>query len=219
MSLTLVIGNKNYSSWSLRPWLAMKMAGVEFDEIRIPLDQPQTRTDILKYSPSGRVPCLIDRRPDGDLTVWDSLAICEYVNEAHGSGKLWPADQAARARARALAAEMHSGFGAVRLHLPMDIRASLPGRGAGSLALAEVAEQVGRIESIWSESLARSGGPFLFGAFSIADAFYAPVVTRFHSYALPLPPALSAYSKQVLATAPMQQWIAAAHDEAEVIEQ
>jgi glutathione S-transferase len=219
MSLTLVIGNKNYSSWSLRPWLAMKMAGLAFDEIRVPLDQPQTRANILKYSPSGRVPCLIDRLPDGELAVWDSLAICEYVNEAHAGGRLWSADSRARARARAIVAEMHSGFGALRLHLPMDIRASLPGRGAGSLALAEVAEQVARIESVWSDSLARSGGPFLFGAFSIADAFYAPVVTRFQTYAVPLPDALSAYVKGVLATAPMQQWVAAAHDEAEVIEQ
>jgi len=219
MALTLVIGNKNYSSWSLRPWLALKMAGIAFDEIRVVLSHPDTRTNILKYSPSGRVPCLIDRRPEGELTVWDSLAICEYVNEAYAGGTMWPADLVARARARAVVAEMHSGFAALRAHLPMDIRASLPGRGAGSLALAEVADDVARIESIWSESLGRSGGPFLFGRFSIADAFYAPVVTRFHTYAVPLPTALSAYVRQILASAPMQQWIAAANDEADVIEQ
>ncbi len=219
MSLTLVIGNKNYSSWSLRPWLAMKMAGLGFDEVRIPLDHPETRASILKYSPTGRVPCLVDRRPDGDLTVWDSLAICEYVNEAYAGASLWPADAADRARARAVVAEMHSGFGALRAHLPMDIRASLPGRGAGSLALAEVAEQIARIESIWSESLQRSGGPFLFGKFSIADAFYAPVATRFQPYAVPLPAPLSAYVKSLLATAPMKEWIEAAHEEAEVIAQ
>ena len=219
MALTLVIGNKNYSSWSLRPWLAMKMAGIDFDELRIPLDQPNTKASILRHSPTGKVPCLIDRRPDGDLTVWDSLAICEYVNEAYAGGSLWPADLRARARARAVVAEMHSGFAALRQHLPMDIRDRLPGRGAGSLALAEVADQVGRIETLWSEALAASGGPFLFGAFSIADAFYAPVLTRFVTYAVPLPPSLAAYSGQVLGTAPMKQWIAAAEDEAETIEQ
>ncbi len=114
---------------------------------------------------------------------------------------------------------MHSGFGALRQHLPMDIRASLPGRGAGSLALAEVADQVGRIESIWSECLQRSGGPFLFGAFSIADAFYAPVVTRFHTYAVPLPSELSTYVQGMQATSPMQEWTAAAHAETETIDQ
>jgi glutathione S-transferase len=114
---------------------------------------------------------------------------------------------------------MHSGFSALRSHMPMDIRSSLPGRGAGSLALVEVADDIARIESIWSESLSRSGGPFLFGKFSIADAFYAPVVTRFHTYAVPLPKELSAYVKGVRATAPMQEWIAAAEEEAEVIAQ
>jgi glutathione S-transferase len=219
MALTLVIGNKNYSSWSLRPWLAMKMAGIAFDEIRIPLDHPETRATILQYSPTGRVPCLIDERADGELTVWDSLAICEYINEAYASGALWPADAGARARARSVVAEMHSGFSALRSHLPMDIRSSLPGRGAGSLALVEVADDIARIETIWSEALARSGGPFLFGEFSIADAYYAPVVTRFHTYAVPLPAELSAYVKGVRATAPMQEWIAAAEEEAEVIAQ
>ena len=219
MSLTLVIGNKNYSSWSLRPWLAMKMAGVAFDEIRIVLDQPDTRANILKYSPSGRVPCLVDHRPNGDLSVWDSLAICEYVNEAHAGGKLWPADPATRARARAVTAEMHSGFAALRTHLPMDIRASLPGRGAGSMALQEVADGIARIESIWSAALTASGGPCLYGAFSIADAFYAPVATRFHTYAVPLPSSLSAYVKGILALAPMQQWITDAENEIETITQ
>jgi glutathione S-transferase len=219
MALRLVIGNKNYSSWSLRPWLAMKMAGLDFDEIRIILDRPETKTEILRHSPSGRVPCLIDHRANGDLVVWDSLAICEYVNEAYAGGTLWPADIEARARARAIVAEMHSGFAAVRQHLPMDIRARLPGRGAGSLALAEVADQIARIEAIWTEALAASGGPFLFGAFSIADAFYAPVVTRFATYAVPLPATLAAYSEAVLGTAPMRQWIAEAEAEAEIIEQ
>jgi glutathione S-transferase len=219
MALTLVIGNRNYSSWSLRPWLAMKMAGIEFDEIRIVLDRPETKAGIMRYSPSGRVPCLIERRAAGELLVWDSLAICEYVNEAHAGGRLWPAEIDARARARSLVAEMHSGFAALRQHLPMDIRARLPGRGAGALALAEVASDVQRVCDIWTAALAASGGPFLFGAFSIADAFYAPVVTRFATYAVPLPAGLGSYSDAVLSGAPMQQWIAAAQEEAEVIEQ
>jgi glutathione S-transferase len=219
MTLTLVIGNKNYSSWSLRAWLAMRMAGLEFDEIRIALDHAQTRASIRRYSPTGRVPCLIDRRPEGELTVWDSLAICEYVNEAYAGGSLWPAGIGARARARSVVAEMHSGFAALRQHLPMDIRARLPGRGAGSLALAEVADQVGRVETIWGDALAASGGPFLFGAFSIADAFLAPVATRFATYAVPLPAALSGYCARLLGTAPMKDWIAAAEREAEIIEQ
>ena len=219
MSLTLVIGNRNYSSWSLRPWLAMKMAGIAFDEIRIVLDRPETRAEILRHSPSGRVPCLIDGRSGGELVVWDSLAICEYVNEAYAGGALWPADLTTRARARSIVAEMHSGFGALRQHLPMDIRGRLPGRGAGSLALAEVANEVERVRAIWAEALAASGGPFLFGAFSIADAFYAPVVTRFTTYAVPLPATLADYSAAVLSSAPMQQWIAAAGEEVEVIEQ
>jgi glutathione S-transferase len=219
MSLTLVIGNRNYSSWSLRPWLAMKMAGIAFDEIRIALSRPETKANILRYSPNGRVPCLIEKRDGGDVVIWDSLAICEYVNEAHAGGKLWPAAVEARARARSIVAEMHSGFAALRAHLPMDIRGHLPGRGAGSLALAEVAGDVERVCAIWTEALAASGGPFLFGAFSIADAFFAPVVTRFATYAVPLPAGLAAYSQAVLSNAPMQQWINAANDEAEVIDQ
>jgi len=219
MSLTLVIGNRNYSSWSLRPWMAMKMAGIDFEEIRIVLDRPETKANILRHSPNGKVPCLIEQRAGGDLVICDSLAICEYVNEAHAGGRLWPAAVEARARARSIVAEMHSGFAALRTHLPMDIRGRLPGRGAGSLARAEVANDVERICAIWTKALAASGGPFMFGAFSIADAFYAPVVTRFATYAVPLPAGLAAYSAAVLACAPMQQWIAAASEEAEVIEQ
>jgi len=219
MSLTLVIGNRNYSSWSLRPWLAMKMAGIAFDEIRIVLDRPETKAGILRHSPNGKVPCLIERREACDLVVWDSLAICEYVNEAHAGGRLWPADIDSRTRARSIVAEMHSGFAALRTHLPMDIRGRLPGRGAGSLARAEVAKDVERVCAIWTEALAASGGPFLFGTFSIADAFYAPVVTRFATYAVPLPAGLATYSAAVLSNAPMQQWIAAAGEEVEVIEQ
>ncbi|GAB4481053.1 MAG: glutathione S-transferase family protein [Burkholderiaceae bacterium] len=213
MALTLIVGNKNYSSWSLRAWLAMKMAGVAFDEIRIALDQPDTKANILKRSPSGRVPCLID----GDLTVWDSLAICEYVNETQACGRMWPARVASRAHARSVTAEMHSGFAAMRTHLSMDIRARHPDKGAAALARPDVAADVRRVQDIWLECLARSGGPFLFGAFSIADAFFAPVVTRFLTYGVAAPPALGNYGERVLELAPMQEWIAAAQAETEVL--
>lgn len=213
MALTLVIGNKNYSSWSLRPWLAMKVAGIGFDEIRIALDRPDTKASILAHSPSGKVPCLID----GELRVWDSLAICEYVSETYAGGALWPADRARRALARAAAAEMHSGFTAVRSQMPMDIRSRDPERGRAAQQSAEVTAEIARIRVLWTGCLQRSGGPFLCGAFSIADAFYAPVVTRFATYGVELPPELSAWGERILALAPMQQWIDAAHAETEVI--
>jgi glutathione S-transferase len=215
MALTLVIGNKNYSSWSLRPWLAMKMAGIDFDEIRIPLDQPDTKTGILRHSPSGKVPCLIEVGPSGRLTIWDSLAICEYVNEACADGRLWPADRAARARARSVTAEMHSGFAALRKHMSMDIRARKLERGAAAMAREDVAADITRIRALWFDTLLQSSGPFLFGEFSIADAFYAPVVMRFVTYGVELAPALAAYRDRVVALAPMQQWIAAATAEVE----
>ena len=207
MALTLVIGNKNYSSWSLRPWLAMKMGGLAFDEIRIPLDQPDTKANILRHSPSGKVPCLIDDGPTGRLTVWDSLAICEYVNEAHANGRLWPAERVARARARSAAAEMHSGFVALRTHMSMDIRARKFERGAAALAREDVAADVARVRALWFDALAESGGPFLFGEFSIADAFFAPVVMRFVTFGVDLPPALAAYRDRIVGLAPMQRWI------------
>ena len=209
--MKLVIGNKNYSSWSLRPWLAMRMAGIAFDEVRIALDQPDTKASILRYSPTGKVPCLVD----GDLTVWDSLAICEYVNETYAKGRLWPADRATRATARAVTAEMHSGFAALRTYLSMDIRARKPARGAEAQRLAGVQADIERIVALWTAALDASGGPMLFGEFCIADAFYAPVVTRFVTYGVALPPLLTAYSDRVLALPPMKAWVAAAHAEAE----
>jgi glutathione S-transferase len=214
MSLTLIVGNKNYSSWSLRPWLAMKQAGLAFDEIRVLLNRPDTRAQILRYTPSGRVPCLVD----GALAVWDSMAICEYVNEQYAAGSLWPRDVAQRARARSIAAEMHSGFAALRTHLSMDIRGRNPERGAMAMARPDVGADVARIESIWTDCLAASSGPFLFGGFSIADAFYAPVVTRFRTYAIALPARLSAYSDAVLALPAMQEWVAAAAAEPETLD-
>ncbi len=209
--LKLVIGNKNYSSWSLRPWLAMKMAGIEFVEERIALDQPDTRARILEVSPTGKVPCLLD----GRLAVWDSLAICEYVNETYAAGRLWPADRAARATARAVTAEMHSGFAALRSHLSMDIRARKPARGAEAQRRADVQADIERVVALWTAALDASGGPMLFGEFSIADAFYAPVVTRFVTYGVDLPPLLSAYGERILALPPMRAWVAAARAEVE----
>ncbi|MEG2154611.1 MAG: glutathione S-transferase family protein [Burkholderiaceae bacterium] len=215
--MKLFIGNKNYSSWSLRPWLTMKMAGIVFDEERICLDQPDTREKILAVSPTGRVPVLVDRK----TTVWDSLAICEYIAETFAGSKLWPSDRATRARARAVTAEMHSGFMALRSAMPMNIRARLPEKGAAAMAKPEVMADIERIQAIWTESLARSaeldrlGDTFLFGRFSIADAFYAPVVTRFITYGVPLSDELAAYSQRVLELPPMQEWMAAAEAEAE----
>lgn len=213
MSLKLVIGNKNYSSWSLRGWLALAQAGLEFEEIRIPLSRPESKEQILRYSPSGKVPCLID---DG-LTIFDSLAICEYVNDRYADGRLWPREPGARARARAVAAEMHSGFAALRTHMSMDIRARYPERGAAAQQRDDVAADIARIKEVWTECLA-AGGPLLFGEFSIADAFYAPVVTRFATYGVALPGLLAAYSDRVIALPSMQRWIAAARTEVETIE-
>jgi len=217
VALTLIIGNKNYSSWSMRAWLAMKVAGLTFAETRVLLDQSHTRDNILRYSPTGRVPCLIDATADNELRIWDSLAICEYVNETYAGAALWPAERSARARARAVVAEMHSGFPTLRANMPMDIRAHAPRRGAAALAGSEVAAEVERIRALWSECLQRSGGPLLFGAFSIADAFYAPVVMRFATYAVPLAAGLQDYCAQLVAVPAMQQWIDAARAELEVL--
>ena len=201
--MILVIGNKNYSSWSLRPWLAMKALGIAFEEKRIPLDQPNTKQDVLKHNPAGKVPCLID----GANAVWDSLAIIEYLAEKRP--ELWPADAAARARARSISAEMHSGFVAVRTHMPMNVRNRYPGKGRN----AEVDAEVARIDQIWSAAKK----PLLFGAFSAADAMFAPVVFRFRTYEPPLSAASRAYMEAMLALPAMREWSAAAGREAEVL--
>ncbi len=214
--LTLVIGNKNYSSWSLRPWLALQTAGIAFEELRVSLYAEGSKDTILRYSPSGKVPCLIDHAR-GDLAVWDSLAICEYVNEQYAQGAMWPVEPTARARARAYCAEMHAGFGALRTHLSMDIRADLSAVGAERQRLPDVAADIARIRALWDSALADCGGPFLFGSFSIADAFFAPVVTRFATYGVLLPPALAHYAQNVTDLAPMQAWIADGRRETEVI--
>jgi glutathione S-transferase len=206
--LKLVIGDRNYSSWSLRPWLALKQAGLPFEEINIRLSDAGAKAEIYKHSPSGKVPCLID----GETLVWDSLAICEYVAEAVPS--LWPAQRSARAEARSICAEMHSGFGALRQNMPMEINASKPYEGRSAEVLAEIS----RIVSIWESCRGRfaADGPFLFGSFSIADAMFAPVVWRFLTYAVDLPAASRAWVDAMTALPAMQEWRAAALAEAAV---
>ncbi|GAB4537770.1 MAG: glutathione S-transferase family protein [Parvularculaceae bacterium] len=196
---TLVIGDKNLSSWSLRPWIAMKQAGIEFDEVKILLDRPDTAAEIRKYSPSGLVPCLLD----GDLAVNDSLAIVEYLADRHPDKALWPEDIETRARARSVAAEMHSGFASLRAHWPMafaETRALSPTEA--------VARDVARIDEIWSDCRAKAGGgDFLFGAFTIADAMYAPVVSRFLTYsAQGLSEASRAYMEAMQSLPAWREW-------------
>ncbi len=205
--LKLVIGDHNYSSWSLRPWLAMKQAGLQFEEIKIRLDSPGTKADIYKHSPSGKVPCLID----GETVVWDSLAICEYLAETVPS--LWPDDRQARAEARSISAEMHSGFSGLRRSMPMNIRASKPYKEHK----ADVTADIERIVGIWESCRNRfaSDGPFLFGRFSIADAMFAPVVWRFLTYAVELPPASRAWVETMRALPAMEEWRAGALAEPE----
>lgn len=210
---TLVIGNKHYSSWSLRPWLLMRARGVEFDEVVVPLDTPEFHARIAALSPSRRVPALAH---DG-VTIWDSLAICEYVDEQFLGRTGWPAERAARATARSLACEMHSGFPALRTECPMNVLrrldAALP---VSAAAQADIA----RIEAMWADARERfgAGGEFLFGAFGIVDAFFAPVVTRLHTYAQPVSPTTRRYMDAVLALPAMQRWIEEARAEPHVIE-
>ncbi|HEX3499002.1 MAG TPA: glutathione S-transferase family protein [Stellaceae bacterium] len=210
--ITIYLGNKNYSSWSLRPWLALKQTGAEFAEELIPLSEANTRSTILRYSPSGRVPALTH----GGLTVWDSLAICEYLAETFPAAQLWPADLAARAVARAVSAEMHSGFAALRNHLPMNMRSSFPNRGV----TPEVQADINRITAIWRDCRKRfgEGGPFLFGGFTNADAMYAPVVSRFRTYRVELEEEAQAYADAVWALPALQEWLTAAKNEPMIIE-
>lgn len=198
--LKLVIGNKNYSSWSMRPWVAMKAFGVPFKEINILLYQPDTSMQIAEYSASGRVPILLA----GEITVWDSFAICEYLAEQFPEKHLWPQGVAARAMARSICAEMHSGFTALRTAMWMNIRADFRGKGRTAGAQADI----GRISEIWENCLSQFGHhQFLFGEFSIADAYYAPIVMRFRTYDVALAPALQAYAERVAAHPAVAQWI------------
>lgn len=208
--LRLVIGNKNYSSWSMRPWVAMRAFGIPFQEIRIPLARPDTTSQIAGHSPAGRLPVLIA----GELRVWDSLAICEFLAEQFPDLHLWPQDTVARATARSICAEMHSGFSGLRSAMPMNIRATLPGKGRTPDAQADI----GRICEIWEACLSDFGHhEFLFGAFSVADAYFAPVVTRFQTYNVLLAPALQAYMQRVLQHPAVAQWMSEARAETEII--
>jgi glutathione S-transferase len=208
---TIVLGNKNYSSWSLRPWLVLKRTGAPFDEIVIPLSTAETGSRIRVHSPSGRVPVL----KHNDFVVWESLAIGEYLAELFPAARLWPADRRARAHARAISHEIHAGFAALRTHMPMNVRASFPGKGM----TPEVKADIDRIVALWTEARARFGtsGELLFGHFTIADAMYAPVVTRFRTYGVALPATAQAYADAVWALPEMQVWVAAAKAEKEAI--
>ncbi|POS09097.1 glutathione S-transferase [Burkholderia gladioli] len=209
--MQLIIGDKSYSSWSMRPWVLMRHFGIPFDETLIELRTPETSARIRAVSPSGKVPCLID---DDGLAIWDSLAIAETLAERHPALAMWPAEPAARARARSVSAEMHAGFVALRAEMPLDIRATLPGREASPEALADVA----RIDALWRDCLAASGGPFLFGAFGIADAMYAPVVMRFVTYAPPLSEVAAAYVARMLAVPAVAAWADEARHETRVFD-
>ncbi|HEY8709496.1 MAG TPA: glutathione S-transferase family protein [Burkholderiaceae bacterium] len=211
--MQLYIGNKNYSSWSLRPWLLMRQAGIGFEEVRLRLSFEEGtpfKQALARVAPTGKVPVLVD---DG-FAVWDTLAIAEYLAEKFPALALWPADPKARARARSLCAEMHSGFAALRSHCPMNIEAELPEVGVRLLNdVPAVGHDLARIAQMWQQQLADAGGPFLFGGFGIADAYYAPVCARIKTYALPVPAEVGAYVERVYALTAMQQWVAEARAE------
>jgi glutathione S-transferase len=213
MALTLVIGNKNYSSWSMRPWLALKVANIVFDEVSIPLytgDADKHR--ILKFTRSGKVPALVD----GDLTIWDSLSIIEYAAERFPQARLWPQDVASRAHARSISAEMHSGFMALRNECGMNLHRPIGAKALSADARADIA----RIQESWSECRERYGkfGPYLFGAFSGADAMYVPVVHRFRTYAIDVTPEVRVYMDAMMALPAFQEWTRAGLAETLVIE-
>jgi len=206
--LKLYIGNKNYSSWSMRPWVLLQQAGIAFEEVMVRFDSFDANSAFKQTlrgaTPTGKVPLLVD----GDLTIWDTLAIAEYVAEQFPEKHLWPADKAARARARSICAEMHSGFTALRGNCPMNIEAHLPDIGA--LLWRDkpaVRADVQRLVEMWTGLLQQHGGPLLFGAFTVADAYFAPVCMRLKTYALPVPPAIADYVDRVCALPGVQAWI------------
>jgi glutathione S-transferase len=199
MALTLYVGSKRYSSWSLRPYLALAHTGQPFDTKTILLDQAATKAEILAVNAAGKVPVL----HHDQLVVWDSLAICEYAAELSHDAKLWPTERSARARARSASAEMHAGFAALRRDMPMDVCAKKPTIGHTPEALADA----NRVKALWGELLSASGGPFLFGSFTIADAMYAPVATRFLTYDVELDPASRSYVDALYALPALKQWI------------
>lgn len=205
--LTLVIGNKNYSSWSMRPWLLMRQQGIEFDEVQIPLGQSDSLERKLAYSPAGKVPILLD----GDLRIWDSLAIVEHLADKFPEKRIWPADSEARALAGSVSAEMHSGFVSLRACMPMNCRACRPeaGRGPG------VEEDIDRIREIWRECREHHGaaGEFLFGEFTAADAMFTPVASRFQTYDIGLDGVEAGYAAALLALPAVREWIETAREE------
>jgi glutathione S-transferase len=209
--LTLVIGNKNYSSWSLRPWILMRHVGLDFRELLVPLYEPGSRDELEKHSPSGRVPAL----RHGEIRVWESLAICEYVAELTGRG--WPREPEARAVARSICSEMHSGFVNLRSEWPMNARA----RNRHAPMTPSLEADIDRVEEIWNDCRRRfgkSGGPWLFGEYSAADAMYAPVVLRFNTYGAPVSETARWYMAAVIEDPMLQEWLRAAHDEPWTIE-
>lgn len=204
----LYIGNKNYSSWSMRPWVLMKQAGIPFEEVMVRFDSfdadSKFKNVIAAINPVAKVPVLVD----GDLVVWDTLAIAEYLAETFPEKQLWPRDAADRARARSVCAEMHSGFSGLRGHCGMNLEASLPEVGARLMKeVPEVASDLARIVQMWTGLLEAHGGPLLFGEFSIADAYFAPVGTRITTYGLPVPPHITAYIERVQALPGVKAWI------------
>jgi glutathione S-transferase len=208
MALTLIIGNKNYSSWSFRPWIAMKAAGIAFDEIVISLNAPDFKARVAVHSGTGKVPVLIDRDGDARVDVWESLAILEYLAEKFPAARLWPQEPAARAHARAIAAEMHAGFLPLRRACPMNVWRPVKARELPEDARANVR----RIDAMWTDCRTRfgDGGPFLFGSFGAADAMYAPVVSRLHTYAVDVGPIARAYMAAVMGLPAWAEWTAAA---------
>ena len=209
--MRLIIGNKNYSSWSLRAWLPLKHLGIPFEEERVALFTAGYKERIQSHSPAGKVPVLID----GATTVWESLAIGEYLAEKFPALNLWPSDAGQRARARSLSAEMHAGFTSLRSAMPMNIRSAHPGKGRSAAVDADIA----RVHAIWEECLQRSGGPFLFGAFTFADAMYAPVASRFITYAVDLSVPARSYVDRLWNLPAMLEWRAAAERETEFIDE
>lgn len=208
---SLTISSRNYSSWCLRGWLICKFAGLEFEAAKVPLDDADARAELLLLSPSFLTPCLTC---DG-IRVWDTLAIAEFLHETLPDAGLMPADRAARSRCRSICGEMHSGFANLRAALPMNLKAHHPGFKVWAGAQSDI----DRVTAIWREELARSGGPFLFGARSLADAMYAPVCTRFATYDVALDPVCAAYRDHILALPEMVEWTAAAKLEADEVEE
>ena len=213
--LTIYLGNRNYASWSLRAWLALKATGAEFEEVVIPILVPGSKETLLKYSPSGKVPAL----HHGDIVVWDSMAICCYLADLFPEAGLWPSEPATKAMASSASAEMHSSFQALRREFPMNIRSTFAGREVSPDAQADI----NRVMAIWRQCRSRfgepAGGDFLFGHFTIADAMFAPVVSRFRSYKFDLEREADAYCDAITALPAMQEWAAAARNEPMIIDQ